>query len=137
MRRRRKLYLMTHTKSSMAFDELGEVRDPIATICKWANETLEDGEIRRLQAALGRLIEQGEDNGPRALSSVTGDDDYSEGGPTFAESSGRMNSGAQAADSALSYGQLANDAGYDKLFPERRHLGEERPIWQKPAESWS
>ena len=30
MRRRRKLYLMTHTKSSMALDELGEVKDPIA-----------------------------------------------------------------------------------------------------------
>ena len=38
MRRRRKLYLMTHTRSSMALDELGEVKDPIAAICKWANE---------------------------------------------------------------------------------------------------
>ena len=93
MRRRRKLYLMTHTRSSMALDELGEVKDPIAAICKWANETLDDGEIRRLQAALGRLVEKGEDDLPRALSPVTGDDDYSKGGPTFAERRTRMNSG--------------------------------------------
>ena len=103
MRRRRKLYLMTHTRSSMALDELGEVKDPISAICKWANETLDDGEIRRLQAALGRLVEKGEDDLPRALSPVTGDDDYSKGGPTFTQRRGRMNSGAQAADSALAY----------------------------------
>ena len=87
MRRRRKLYLMTHTKSSMALDELGEVKDPIAAICKWANENLGDGEIRRLQAALGRLIEQGEDTLARAESG-DGRDDYSKGGPTFTEREG-------------------------------------------------
>ena len=132
MRRRRKLYLMSHTKSSMAFDELGEVRDPIATICKWANENLEDGEIRRLQAALGRLVEQAkDDDGLRALD-VPG---YSEGGPTFAERSGRMNSGAQAADSALVY--ASDDESYEALFEDAKRLGEERPIFAKPVERWS
>ena len=135
MRRRRKLYLMTHTRSSMALDELGEVKDPIAAICKWANETLDDGEIRRLQAALGRLVEKGEDDLPRALSPVTGDDDYSKGGPTFAERRTRMNSGAQAADSALVY--ASDDESYRALFSDTKRLGEERPIFSKPAESWS
>ena len=126
MRRRRKLYLMTHTRSSMALDELGEVKDPIAAICKWANETLDDGEIRRLQAALGRLVEKGEDDLPRALSSVTGDDDYSDGGPVFAESKRKLNAGArQAADAALVY--ASDDESYEALFSDTKRLGR-RPI---------
>ncbi len=62
--RNRKLYLMTHkaTGSSMAFDEVGAVDDPVALICKWAAENLEDEDIHRLQMELGKLSEFGQDD---------------------------------------------------------------------------
>ena len=137
MRRRRKLYLgrRTNTGSTFAFDELGEMKDPVKAICSWANLNLDDAEIGRLCAALSSLVEGAEDSdGLRPLH------ERAEG---FAESTfKRRDAGArQAHDEALSYGQLtrggADDAGYDKLFPDRRRLGEERPIFGKPAESWS
>jgi hypothetical protein len=160
MRRNRKLWLMTRKGSTFAFDALGEVKDPIAHILKWANENLEDSEIRRLQTELGRIVEQGKDSdGLRALSSVTGDDEgeYSERGSVFTETKRELNAGArepsgrysagarQAQDAALSYEQLtrghAADAApksssYNKLFPERR-IGDEVPIFAKPVEGWS
>lgn len=62
--RNRKAYLITRkaTGSTMAFDELGEVHDPVALICKWANENLEDGDIQRLITELGKISEFGQDD---------------------------------------------------------------------------
>ena len=59
-----KAYLMTHkaTGSTMAFDELGEVDDPVALICKLAAENLEDEDIHRLQMELGKISEFGQDD---------------------------------------------------------------------------
>lgn len=130
MRRRRKLYLMTHTKSSMALDELGEVKDPIAAICKWANENLDDREIRRLQVALGRLVDQGEDDGLRALSPMSGDTEgeYPEQDPPWAETKRRLNAGAHEANGGYSRGAQAQDAAlapdvsYDRLFGDTKRL---------------
>ena len=121
MRRRRKLYLMSRTKSgSFAFDEMGAVDDPVAKICTWANENLDDGEIRRLQGALGRLLEQATDDDGLGALDLAG---YSEGGSTFAERKTRMNSGAQAADLALSA-----DASYETLFSDTKRF-DRRPIF--------
>ena len=134
MRRRRKLYLMSRTKSGSTFalDELGEVKDPISAICKWANENLDDREIRRLQAALGRLVDQTEDNGHGALSPVTGDDDYSDEGPVFAESKRKLNAGArQAHDEALAPG-----VSYDRLFSDTKRLGPEQPTSAGTVQAW-
>ena len=62
--RNRKAYLMTHkaTGSTMAFDELGEVDDPVALICKWARENLDGSEQNRLIDALVAIDELGQDD---------------------------------------------------------------------------
>lgn len=64
MRNRRKAYLITHkaTGSTMAFDELGEVDDPIKLICEWASENLDAAEIQNLIAELGKISEFGQDD---------------------------------------------------------------------------
>ncbi len=62
--RNRKAYLMTYkaTGSTMAFDELGEVDDPVALICKWARENLDGSEQKRLIDALVAIDELGQDD---------------------------------------------------------------------------
>jgi hypothetical protein len=126
MRRNRKLWLMTRKGHSFALDALGEVKDPIAHILKWANENLEDSEIRRLQTELGRIVEQGKDSdGLRPLGRDTeSTDNYWKEGPVFTESERKLNHGA-AADRALAFDSA--DSSYEALFSDTKRL-DPRPI---------
>lgn len=116
MRRRRKLYLgrRTNAGSTFAFDEMGEVKDPVATICRWANLNLDDGEIRRLVAALRGLVES----------------DGAEDGDGFEPLAERAEvTRGHAADSGT------RDREFDRMFPNRR-LGPEVPTCAGIAQVW-
>jgi hypothetical protein len=128
MRRDRRLWLATHKKggSSFAFDALGEVKDPIAHILKWANENLSDDEIKRLQTELASICE--DSDGLRPLGRQAGDTEsaepFSREGPVFTEGKRKLNHGA-AADRALAFDSA--DSSYEALFSDTKRL-DRRPI---------
>ena len=125
MRRNRKLWLMTRKGHSFAFDAIGEVKDPIAHIIKWATESLSNDEIRRLQQELGAICE--DSDSPRPLGRQAGDtesEDFSREGPVFTESKRKLNHGA-AADRALAFDSA--DSSYEELFSDTKRL-DRRPF---------
>jgi hypothetical protein len=103
MRRDRRLWLATRKKggSTFAFDALGEVKDPIPHILKWANENLSDDEIRRLQTELASICEHSDGLRPLGRDTESTGEPWREG-PVFTESKRKLNHGA-AAGRALAF----------------------------------
>jgi hypothetical protein len=123
MRRNRKLWLMTRKGNTFAFDALGEVKDPVAAILKWANENLSDDDIGRLQTELGAICE--DSDGLRPLGRDTeSTGEYWREGPVFTESKRKLNHGA-AADRALALDSA--DSSYEALFSDTKRL-DRRPL---------